>query len=108
MADTLGLWFLAFYAVGVAILVAKVIPALWRAEPGEMRVTDRRRYLPALLLPFHWALPPLVVFFRVGELQASWPAVRLVGFLLSLYAALMLLWVSATMGRFLVPQAVVY
>jgi protein-S-isoprenylcysteine O-methyltransferase Ste14 len=42
---------------------------------------------------------------RTVELDARWPAIRLVGLLLGLYAAVILPWSAATLGRFLVPQA---
>jgi protein-S-isoprenylcysteine O-methyltransferase Ste14 len=37
--------------------------------------------------------------------NAGWSALRLVGLLLGLYAAVILPWSAATLGRFLVPQA---
>ena len=42
---------------------------------------------------------------RAGELDAGWLAVRLVGLVLGLYAAVILPWSASTLGRFLVPQA---
>jgi protein-S-isoprenylcysteine O-methyltransferase Ste14 len=62
---------------------------------------------PPVLILFNLVLPPLLILFRVGELNARWLLVRGLGVCVSLYAALMLLWASATPGRFLVPQAVV-
>jgi protein-S-isoprenylcysteine O-methyltransferase len=52
-------------------------------------------------------LPPVIIFTRAGELHVGWMPLRASGFLLSLYAAAMMLWASAALGRFLVPQAVI-
>ncbi len=65
------------------------------------------RLLPPLLVLLNFVVPPLLIFARVGELDVHWLPVRLLGFVVSLYAAGMLLWAAATLGRFLVPQAVV-
>ncbi len=108
MADSLRLWFVVFYAVGVVVLLVKVVPAFFRGTARGRRVADRRRYLPVIFLPLDWLLPPILILLRVGELEAQWVPVRATGFLLSVYAALMLLWTTATLGRFLVPQAVVF
>jgi|SRR5262245_13609381 len=45
---------------------------------------------------------------RVGEFNATWSAVRLVRFLLGVYAAVILPWSAATLGRFLILQARVW
>jgi protein-S-isoprenylcysteine O-methyltransferase Ste14 len=108
MSEALRLWFLAFYGAGVLVLIAKVLPAAFAVHAVQRRVTDLRRFLPALFLPFDWVLPPLFILLRVGEIHADWLPVRLFGFLLSVYAAVMLLWVAAALGRFLVPQAVIH
>jgi len=42
---------------------------------------------------------------RAGEINAGWSAVRLIGLLLGVYAAVILPWSAWTLGRFLVPQA---
>ena len=108
MTEGLRLYFLSFYAVGVAVLVFNVLSASVPSEQVEKRPEDVRRYLPAVLIPLTWLLPPLVILLRIGEPQVEWNGLRLLGFLLSLYAAVMLLWAPASLGRFLVPRAVVF
>ncbi len=47
-----------------------------------------------------------MIFLRLGEIPGEWLGVRLLGVLLSLYAATILPWAATTMGRLLVPQAI--
>jgi protein-S-isoprenylcysteine O-methyltransferase Ste14 len=108
MAESLRLYFLLFYAIGVAVLLVKVIPSAFRTAPGEIKAPGARRILPALLLPWNWLVPPLLILLRLGEITAAWTPLRIAGVALSLYAAGFLLWATATLGRFLVPQAVVF
>ena len=105
MADALRLFFLAFYAIGVMVLVLRVLPLALRSAPAERRPEGINRYLPFLLLPFGFLVPPAAMLSHTVELDAQWPAVRLVGLLLGIYAAVILPWSAATLGRFLVPQA---
>jgi protein-S-isoprenylcysteine O-methyltransferase Ste14 len=107
MAAPLRLYFLAFYAISLVVLLVRVLPASLRAAPAKRRPEGRRRYLPILLLPMGFLVPPGIMLLRAGELQADWPAMRGLGLVLGLYAAGILPWTAATMGRFLVPQAVV-
>jgi protein-S-isoprenylcysteine O-methyltransferase Ste14 len=107
VADALRLYFLGFYAVSLLVFVVKVVPASLRVPRVERRAPGLARLLPPLLVLFNFVLPPVVIFARAGELQGRWLPLRAVGVLLTLYAAVLLLWASTTLGRFLVPQAVV-
>jgi protein-S-isoprenylcysteine O-methyltransferase Ste14 len=103
MAEALRLFFLAFYAIGVVVLILRVLPLAFRS-----RGASRRRDRP---LPAHQPSagrvsdPPAALVTRVGELSAGWSAVRLAGLLFGIYAAVILPWSASTLGRFLVPQA---
>jgi protein-S-isoprenylcysteine O-methyltransferase Ste14 len=103
----LRLWFLAFYAVGILVFLVKVIPASLVVPPTARRAHGAARFLPAVLVLWDFLVPPALILTHAGELDVHWLPLRALGFLLSLYAAVMLLWGSATLGRFLVPQAVV-
>ena len=105
MAEALRLFFVAFYAIGVVVLVLRVLPLAFRSAPAERRAEGTSRYLPFVLLPVGFLVPPVVMLTRAGELDARWLAVRLVGLVLGLYAAVILPWSASTLGRFLVPQA---
>jgi len=108
MGDALRTFFLGFYLIVIIVTLVRVLPTLGRLGSAERSATGARRYLPALLLPFGFLVPPGVVLLRVGELAASWNLVRLLGLVLGLYAAVILPWAAATLGRFLVPRAVVF
>jgi protein-S-isoprenylcysteine O-methyltransferase Ste14 len=106
MNEALRWYFVAFYAVGIAVLLLRVLPDAARATP-ERAATGLRRLMPWVLLPLDFLLPPLLILFRVGELRADAPLLRGLGFFVSLYAAGVGLWAAGTMGRLLVPQAIV-
>ena len=107
MEHTLRLYFLAFYVISLTVFLVKVVPASLKVPTPERRAQGVVRLLSPLLILFDFVLPPLLICARIGELEV-WPlSLRWVGLGLSLYAAAMLLWASAALGRFLVPQAVV-
>ena len=105
MAEALRLFFVAFYAIGVVVLMLRVLPLAFRSAPAEQRAEGMNLYLPFILLPVGFLVPPAAMLTGAGELDVGWPAVRLVGLLLGLYAAAILPWSASTLGRFLVPQA---
>ena len=107
MAERLRLYFLVFYVIGLMVLLIKVVPRSLGTRPAGKRLEDARRWLPAVLLPLDWLIPPAFILLRVGEIEMTWVGLRLFGFLLSLYAATMLLWAPLALGRFLVAEAVV-
>ena len=107
-AEVLRSYFLGLYAIGVLITVIAVVVDYVRSAPVERRPEGAGRHLLATLVPSATLLPLLLILLRVGEIDAEWVPVRLLGFALSLYAAAMELWVALTLGRFLVPQAVVF
>ena len=57
-------------------------------------------YLPALLIPVEWVLPPVLIFLGVGELEASWMPLRIVGLVVCLAGAVFLVWAAVWLGRF--------
>jgi protein-S-isoprenylcysteine O-methyltransferase Ste14 len=108
MHEPLRLCFLALYAVGPAVaLLALLRRRLGPASPRR-RVGGWRWYVPAVLLPAEWLLPPALILLGTGEMQAGWPAVRLLGLALGLAGAALLVWASAALGRFLVHEAAVF
>ncbi|HJY82902.1 MAG TPA: isoprenylcysteine carboxylmethyltransferase family protein [Candidatus Binatia bacterium] len=107
MKDVLRFYFLGFYAASLLVFAVKVIPASLRVPQVEHGAQGVARLLPWFLVFLDVVLPLAIIFTRWGELQVRGMPMRASGFLLSLYAAVMLLWASATLGRFLLPQAVV-
>lgn len=105
MTEALRVFFLAFYAIGIVVLVVRVLPLALRSAPAERRAEGMHLYLPFFLLPLGFLIPPAAMLTGTGELEAEWPAGRLLGLVLGLYAAVILPWSASTLGRFLVPQA---
>jgi len=107
MTNALRLYFLGFYAISLLVFLVKIVPASMRVPGVERRAQGLARLLPAALVPLDFVVPPVIILTRAGAIDAQSIPIQTLGFLLSLYAAVMLLWASATLGRFLVPQAVV-
>ncbi len=105
MAEAFRLFFLGFYGIGVMVLVVRVLPLAFRSAPAERRAEGIDLYLPFFLLPVGFLIPPAAMLTRAGEINAGLSAVRLIGLLLGVYAAVILPWSASTLGRFLVPQA---
>src|SRR5262245_5566257 len=105
MAQAFRLFFLGFYAISLIVLALRVAPLSLRAAPADRRAQGLTLFLPFVLLPVGFLIPPMAMLTRAGEIDAGWPAVRLLGFLFGAYAAVILPWSASTLGRFLVPQA---
>jgi protein-S-isoprenylcysteine O-methyltransferase Ste14 len=107
MSEGLRLSSLALFASGPLVAV---LALLWRGlKPSATlcRVKGWRWYVPPVLLPVEWLLPPALIAFRVGEIGAGWLALRVAGLALGLGGAVLLVWASARLGRFLAHEAAV-
>ena len=71
MAEALRLFFLAFYAIGVLVLILRVLPLAFRSAPAERRAEGTILYLPFFLLPVGFLIPPAAMLTRVGEFNAA-------------------------------------
>jgi protein-S-isoprenylcysteine O-methyltransferase Ste14 len=105
-ADTLRAAFVAVYGVSLAVMALKVLPAAIRNPTPARRAEGARRWLPVVLVPFGFLVPPTAMLARWGELDVAAPAMRTVGVVVALYGVGLMLAAAATLGRFLVPQAV--
>jgi protein-S-isoprenylcysteine O-methyltransferase Ste14 len=99
---------LALYAVGPAVALLALLQRGRTAAKAEERIGGWRWYVPTFLLPVEWALPPALILLGFGELQADWLPLRLLGVVTSLLGAVLLVWASVTLGRFLVHEAAVF
>jgi len=108
LTDGLRIWFLALYAIGIIVILIKFIPVRRRQQVFENRIVDSRRLLPMICLPVDWLVPPLIVLSGIGQVSAIWPLFRVLGFVLSIYAFIILIWASRVLGRFLIPEAAVF
>jgi len=59
------------------------------------------------LLPVEWLLPPALIGLRVGEIEADWAPVRVVGLAVGLAGATLLLWAAVLLGRLMIHAAAV-
>ena len=90
MAEALRLSSLALFAIGP---VVAALALLCRGiEPLRSRIRSWRWYVPAVLLPAEWLLPPILIALRVGEIEVGWLPVRVVGLAVGLAGAVLLTW----------------
>jgi protein-S-isoprenylcysteine O-methyltransferase Ste14 len=108
MREPLRLCFLTLYAVGPAVALLALLRRRLGAATVGYRVGGWRWYVPAVLLPAEWLLPPALILLGPGEVQAEWPPVRLLGLAVSLGGVALLVWASVVLGRFLVHEAAVF
>jgi protein-S-isoprenylcysteine O-methyltransferase Ste14 len=108
MSAAIRIWFIALYTLGIIVALVHLVPGRRASAAAESRIADRRRWLPALMLPIVWLLPWILLVTRVGSLGRSWPVLRLVGVAVSLYALPILATGPRALGRMLVPGAAVF
>jgi len=108
MSGAIRIWFIALYTLGIVVALVHLVPGRRASAAAESRIADRRRWVPALMLPIVWLLPWILLVTRVGSRASSWPGPRLVGLALSLYALPILATGPRALGRMLVPGAAVF
>src|SRR5689334_72397 len=107
MSEALRLSALALFAVGPAVAVLALLRRGLRSSPTLSRIRGWRWYVPLFLLPVEWLVPPALIALRVGEIEADWLAVRVVGAAVGLAGVVLLVWASVLLGRFLMHEAAV-
>ena len=107
MIEAFRIYFVAFYAVRLAVFLFCVLPGNFRNRPAAYQPQGFRRWLPAVLIPLDSLLPPLLILFRTGELKVFWLPLRWLGVLFSVAAGAVSLWAVHSLGRFFVPKTVV-
>jgi protein-S-isoprenylcysteine O-methyltransferase Ste14 len=107
MSEELRLSCLALFAVGPVVAALALVRRGLDPSPTLSRIRGWRWYVPMVLLPVEWLLPPALIAFRVGEIDGDWLPVRLVGLGIGLAGALLLVWASMLLGRFLMHEAAV-
>jgi protein-S-isoprenylcysteine O-methyltransferase Ste14 len=105
MSEALRLSSLALYAVGPVVAVLALLRRGLKPAPTRSRIRGWRWYVPAILLPLEWLLPPALIALRVGEIEADWLPVRVVGAAVGLAGAALLVWASVLLGRLLLHEA---
>jgi protein-S-isoprenylcysteine O-methyltransferase Ste14 len=103
--EVLRLGSLALYAVGPLLALGSLWSREFKPAAGRVRVQGWRWYVPSVLLPIEWLLPPVLIALGVGEVPAGWTAVRLLGFAVGLGGAALIVWASLLLGKFLIHEA---
>lgn len=108
MPEGLRFCFAILYMAGPVVALLALLRRRRRPSVPELREGSWRWYVPPVLLPFEWLLPPAVIILGLGEIPAGWLPVRLLGLTAGLAGAAVLTWAAAVLGRFLVHEAAVY
>src|SRR5882724_4743478 len=107
MSEGLRLSSLALFAVGPAVAVLALLRRGFGPSATLYRIRGWRWYVPVVLLPVEWLLPPALIALRVGEIEADWLPVRVGGVAVGLAGAVLLVWASVLLGRLMIHEAAV-
>ena len=104
-----GLWLasLALFAVGPVVAALALLRRASKPSATLSRISGWRWYVPSVLLPVEWLLPPALIALRVGEFEADWLPLRVVGLTIGLAGAILLGWASVLLGRLMLHEAAV-
>src|ERR1700730_8827459 len=107
MSEALWLSSLGLFAVGPVVAVLALLRRGLKPSPTLSRIRGWRWYVPVVLLPVEWLLPPDLIALRVGEIEAGWLPARIVGVAVGLEGAVLLVWASVLLGPLMVQEAAV-
>jgi protein-S-isoprenylcysteine O-methyltransferase Ste14 len=107
MNEVLRLSSLALFAVGPVVAVLALLRRGLKPSPTLSRIRGWRWYVPVVLLPIEWLLPPALIALRVGEIKANWLPVREGGLVVGLAGAVLLVWATVLLGRLMLHEAAV-
>jgi protein-S-isoprenylcysteine O-methyltransferase Ste14 len=107
MIEALRLSSLALFTVGPVVAVQALMRRRLKPAPALSRIRGWRWYVPMVLLPVEWLLPPVLIALRMGEIEAGWVSVRVVGLAVGLTGAMLLVWASVVLGRLMIHEAAV-
>jgi protein-S-isoprenylcysteine O-methyltransferase Ste14 len=107
MSEALRLSSLALFAVGPVVAVLALLRRESKPSATLCRIKGWRWYVPVALLPVEWLLPPALIAFRVGAIETGWLPAQVVGLVIGLAGAVLLVWASVLLGRFLMHEAAI-
>jgi protein-S-isoprenylcysteine O-methyltransferase Ste14 len=107
MNEALRLSSLALFTVGPVVAALALLRRTCKPSATLSRIGGWRWYVPAVLLPVEWLLPPALIVLRIGEIEASWLPLRIVGLAVGLAGAVLLAWASLLLGRLMIHEAAV-
>jgi protein-S-isoprenylcysteine O-methyltransferase Ste14 len=97
------------YGVGPVVALLALMRRRFKPSLTLCRAQGWRWYVPTILLPVEWLLPPVLIAWRIGEIRADdyWLAGRVLGLVVAVAGAAMLVWASVWLGRFFVHEAAI-
>lgn len=107
MSEALRLSCIALFAVGPVVAALALLRRGLKPSPTLSRIRGWRWYVPMVLLPIEWLLPPALIALRVGETEGGWLPVRGVGLAIGLAGAVLLVWAFVLLGRLMIHEAAV-
>jgi protein-S-isoprenylcysteine O-methyltransferase Ste14 len=107
MIEGLRFCCLALYVIGPVVALLALARRGFRPSARLSRAQGWRWYIPTVLLPVEWLLPPALIALGIGEIPHTWLPVRLAGLAIGLGGAALLIWACVLLGRLLVHEAVV-
>jgi protein-S-isoprenylcysteine O-methyltransferase Ste14 len=107
MSEALRLSSLTLFAVGPVVAVLALLHRGLKPSATLSRIKGWRWYVPVVLLPVEWLVPPALIAVRVGEIEAGWLPARVVGLAVGLTGAVLLVWASVLLGQFMMHEAAI-
>jgi protein-S-isoprenylcysteine O-methyltransferase Ste14 len=107
MNEALRLCSLALFAVGPVVAALALLRRGGKPAAPLSRIKGWRWYVPSVLLPIEWLLPPVLIALRIGEIKAEWLPLRLAGLAVAVAGAALLVWASVVLGRLMIHEAAV-
>ena len=107
MIEGLRFCCLGLYVIGPVVALLALARRRFRPSARLSRAQGWRWYVPTVLLPVEWLLPPVLIAVGIGEIPATWLPVRLAGLTIGLGGAALLLWACVFLGRLLVHEAAI-
>jgi protein-S-isoprenylcysteine O-methyltransferase Ste14 len=107
MTEALRLVSLALFAVGPVVAGLALLRRGIEPSPMRSRIKGWRWYVPGVLLPAEWLLPPILIALRIGAMEAGWLPLRVAGLAVGLAGTVLLTWSSVVLGRFMIHEAAV-
>jgi protein-S-isoprenylcysteine O-methyltransferase len=107
MSEVLWLSALSLFAVGPVVALVALLRRAFTPSATQFRIKGWRWYIPAVLLPIEWLVPPVLIALRFGEIEGWWLPLRLVGLAVAIAGAVLLVWAFGLLGRLMIHEAAV-
>jgi protein-S-isoprenylcysteine O-methyltransferase Ste14 len=99
MTDAIRVWFIVAYGLGFVFFLALI----FRFRARRQAVAQRVGPLPPPPALISWLIPPIILLTQVGQIDAGWLPLRVLGVGLSLYAMVVMPWATQVLGRSYMP-----